>query len=159
MKCASFISLLLITLFLTSCLNPKEIRRMNRATKKLEKLTDKYPELLKKDTLEAEVNYIKPRTTFHFHYVDRPVPDTLYFEKDDAKVSVWKVGDTTFVKVVCDTVKITETVRIPIDRIQPKEYVEMPLNWWQELFIFLGKVFIAAIILLLFYVFTKNKFV
>jgi hypothetical protein len=158
MNYATKFSIFFLLMLLTSCFPPKEIRRMNRATRKLEKLTDKYPELLKRDTVEAEVNYIKGRTTLQFHYIDRPIPDTLYFEKEDAKVKVWKVGDTTFVNVICDTVRITDTVRIPVDRILPKEYVKMPLTWWQEMFIFLGKVFIALILILVLYVFTKNRF-
>lgn len=53
------IYLLILSLFLISCL-PKEIRQKNRCNRKLERLVEKCPQLLNKDTIHDTIHVIVP---------------------------------------------------------------------------------------------------
>jgi len=139
----------LSVLLLASCIPSKEIRRAKKFARKTERLKEKFPEFVRKDTVQAEVNYIKGKTTLPFRFVDKPIPyrDTLYFEKEDAKVWIWQDADTIRGTVICDTITITETVEIPCETLAPMEYEPMPLKWWQQASMFLGGLFLAVIAL------------
>lgn len=144
-KLLIFISILL----LSSCIPSKEIRRANRFARKTERLKEKFPEFVRKDTVQAEVNYLKPKTTLPIRFIPKNIPyrDTLYFEKADAKVWIWQDADTIKGLVICDTITITETVRIPCETLAPVRYEPIPLKWWQEVLMFLGGLFLAVIAL------------
>jgi hypothetical protein len=142
-KLLIFISVLL----LASCIPSKEIRRANKFARKTERLKEKFPEFVRKDTVEAEVNYLKPRTVLNTRFVPKDIPyrDTLFFQNKDAKKWVWMSGDTIHSLVICDTLTITETVRIPCETLAPIRYVDKELKWWQQVLMFLGGLFLALI--------------
>ncbi len=134
--------LFMVVVLLASCSTTKEIRRANRAAKKLEKLTIKYPELLQpdtiRDTVSAIVTNIRVDTAF-------AKVDTVYLEKDRLRVRVITERDTIRVTGEC----LGDTIYVPIetvvDRIQPVKYVTMPLKWWQITLMVLGGGFIVGI--------------
>lgn len=132
------------------------MRRANKAERKLNKLLDKYPELHKKDTVEAEVNYLKPKTEIKFTFT-KFEPDTMFIQNKDAKVYIWQRNDTIFGKVICDTIRITETVQIPIQTVQPTKYLPMPLKWHQKALMWMGGFSFLILIILLILRFIERK--
>lgn len=128
---------LCILVLISGCTGTKETRRSNRAARKLERLVEKFPELSRKDTAEAVVTYIKPRTTLA---VSIPLnsPDSMSWRSDDARLIRVVKNDSIFYTVICDTVRITQEVRIPYETIQPTKYLPLPLKWWQLALMWLG---------------------
>lgn len=141
------IVILIIVSILSSCALTKHERRLNRGSRKLERLTDRFPELLSKDTVRANVSYIKPRTTIEVRQATISIPDSFVWRNGDATLIRWVVGDSTFYTVICDTVEIMNEVKIPVDRIQPVRYLPMPYKWWQKAFFWIGVFTVLFLIL------------
>lgn len=157
-------SLMMVVLLLGSC-NTREIRRANRASKKLTELTQKYPELLVKDTVWATVTYEVEKkvidTVFQFDrdttYIGEvayvsvlPPPFLNYYEEgvsvqlkriDKGKDWIYKISATVEPKI------IEVPVEVPVEVIKPIEYKPMPLKTWQK---FIGVSGIILWIILLF---------
>jgi hypothetical protein len=66
------ISLIILSLFLISCL-PKELRQKKRCNKKLERLVEKCPQLLQKDTIRDTITIKVPELL---------IKDSLYVKVD-----------------------------------------------------------------------------
>lgn len=119
MRMKHILTITLISALLSSCALTKEERRMNRATKKLEKLVAKYPELKRTDTIRTivEVPRVSVDTILKFK------SDTIRIEKDNLKVEIVRLpGDTVYqVRAECDTVFVP--VEVPCDTIQPTKVV------------------------------------
>lgn len=128
---------ILIGFVVLGCLESKEIRRSNRASRKLEKVTKRFPELLIADTVRAEMDFAKPKTEL-FVSVSRNTPDSMSWKKGDATLIRVVSKDSTFYTVICDTVIVTNTIKIPVEKIQPVQYFKIPLTWWQKALMFLG---------------------
>lgn len=113
------LTITLIAAMISSCALTKEERRMNRATKKLEKLVAKYPELKRTDTIRTivEVPIVSVDTLLQFK------SDTIRVEKDNLKVEIVRLpGDTVYqVRAECDTMFVP--VQVPCDTIQPTKVV------------------------------------
>jgi len=115
------IIILIIIASITSC-NPfisKDLRRKNRANRKLERLTTKFPSLLSKDT--ASILYdtiiITPNTK-----VDTVLSydfDTITLFKDKLRLKLIKINDTLRVDAEClpDTIRINTIVKVPFNKI------------------------------------------
>lgn len=67
-----YIFLLILSLFFISCL-PKEIREKKRCNKKLERLVEKCPQLLQKDTIHDTIHVVVPELL---------IKDSLYVKVD-----------------------------------------------------------------------------
>lgn len=142
------IALILIIVFLSSCKLTKEQRRLQRGSRKIERIVDKFPELSVKDTVKATVNYLKPKTSFQIKYIDRTlIGDTIVWKKGDATLIRWRDADTIHYQVICDTVRITNEVEIPVDRIQPTKYVEVDIVWWKKALMWIGGSCIVLLII------------
>jgi len=109
--------ILLAALLLSGCKLTKEERRMNRATKKLEKLTAKYPELVRTDTIRdtLHTNRVHIDTTFVWQ------SDTVEVYRDNLRVRIVRLpGNSILIDAECDTVFVP--VQVPCDTIQPVRY-------------------------------------
>jgi hypothetical protein len=125
-----YLVLLLIPLFI-SCSLTKEERRMNRATKKLEKLTDKFPELLQPDTIIVPVELFTDRV--QIDTLMQITTDTVTIQKDNLTVRWLVRNDSIWVDAVCDTIFIYKEIKVPVQTIQPKIYEPSSKNnfpWW-----------------------------
>ena len=106
---------------ITSC-NPfisKDLRKKNRANKRLERLTTKFPSLLSKDT--ASILYDTIITTPHTK-VDTVLSynfDTVTLYKDKLRLKLIKINDTLIIDAEClpDTIKINTIVKVPFNKI------------------------------------------
>ena len=129
---------------LSSCGTNKEMRRANRASKKLDKLVARFPELMQQDTIRDTVLFTVPETRFDTVVLKA---DTIEVEKDRWRVRVITQRDSVYISGGCDTVTVHVPVEIPVDTIQPIKYKPMPLKWWQIALMCLGGFFVLQQIL------------
>jgi hypothetical protein len=113
----SLFYLLLVAILLSSCSLEKRIEnKFRRAERKIEKLTIKYPELLKKDTLRDTFKIFSNQIKHDTSFVSLP-GDTTYVYKDKLRIKYVRVGDTTYIEGECKGDTIIRTVEIPVDKI------------------------------------------
>lgn len=167
------IYLLILSLFLISCL-PKELRQKKRCNRKLERLVEKCPQLLQKDTIHDTIHVVVPEllikdslfvkvdtlqlleyvTKEQIRYVVRSISlDTTINHADYTLIFRLSNGlfshDITIKEKTID--KPIETI---IDVVKPIE-----LKWHEQLYIYFNrwlKWLIAAIFLYLLYRFLKS---
>jgi len=122
-----------LALLFCSCSLSKEERRMNRASKKLEKLVDKFPELQEKDTLIVPVQLHTERVVIDTLVL---VADTIILNRENLRVEIIRLGDSLLVYAACDTVFLSQEIRVPVDRIQPvKTVVKKQWTIWQTVIV------------------------
>lgn len=114
-----FLAVILISL---SCTLNKDARRKNRAAKKLEKLVDRFPELLIPDTIIDTIRIEIPEVR-----VDTVVlkSDTINLVKDRWRVQIVTRLDSVFITGGCDSIFVDRIVKVPYNAIQPVK-VEKP---------------------------------
>lgn len=140
--------LICITL-LNSCGSTKEMRRANRAERKLERLVQKFPELNRTDTIRDTLLFTVPKIEYDTLILRTDsvrITDTIRVSKDRWRTKIVFVGDTVKVSGGCDTVTVKIPYEVPCDTIQPTRFIAKPLKWWQVALMFLGAVFIGVIV-------------
>ena len=168
-----YIYLLILSLFLISCL-PKELRQKKRCNRKLERLVEKCPQLLQKDTIHDTIHVVVPEllikdslfvkvdtmqlleyvTKEQIRYVVRSISlDTTINHVDYTLIFRLSNGlfshDITIKEKTID--KPIETI---VDIVKPIE-----LKWYEQLYIYFNgwfKWLIALIFLYLLYRFLKS---
>jgi hypothetical protein len=145
------IIILIIIASITSC-NPfisKDLRKKNRANKRLERLTTKFPSLLSKDTASILYDTIiitpntKVDTVLSYNF------DTVTLYKDKLRLKLIKINDTLMIDAEClpDTIKINTIVKIPFNKIST-----IKLTLIEQITNTIGKWFWKIILLLAFLV-------
>ena len=164
----------MISVILISCGQTKEIRTYNRASKKLEKLVQKFPELKKVDSIPYETIVTIPPiyvdTTFGLEadtvYSDTGSvitilpPRTFTYEKDGVRVDLNRITDRLYnMSVIVNIPPVTLKDTILVDVIQPKEFVEVPIKGIKKFMLTSGWVIwilvLLAIVILALKVFGK----
>lgn len=92
------IYLLILSLFLISCL-PKEIREKKRCNKKLERLVEKCPQLLNKDTIHDTIHVVVPELL---------IKDSLFVKVDTFRLE--KLVPYAKIKEVLKHISIDTTI-------------------------------------------------
>ena len=120
-----FGALFFLVLILLSCdFDSRLIRKKKRAEKKIYKLTQKYPDLLKTDTIKKEVKVVvsevKTDTTFLASKAD-----TIYLDKERLHIKYVKVGDTIRLTGQCDADTIIKEVKVPYEKV----VIQKPSFW------------------------------
>ena len=117
----SLFYLFLILLICSSCSLEKRLEnKQRRAERKIEKLTIKYPQLLKRDTVKDTFNIITSSVKHDTSFIDT-TSDTTYIYKDKLRIKYIRVGDTTYIEGECKSDTIVQTIEIPIERIVVKK--------------------------------------
>lgn len=165
------ISILLIG-FLVSCGTPKELRRLKRGSKKMQKLVQKYPELLHNDTIRDTVSVFIPQikidtifslsvdTVYSSDSLTKTIfikpPLHLEYEKSNVKVQLDYVqGDYQIsVEVYPDTIEVpVETI---VEVIQPVKVVKADFSKWQRFKMTSGLIFwILLIVFVVLFILSK----
>lgn len=104
---------LALIILLVSC---SEARKFRRAEKKIYRLTQKYPDLLKKDTLHDTFSIVTPEIKYDTQFIDKP-GDTTYINNEKLEIKYVRIGDTTYIEGKCKSDTIIQTVEIPVERI------------------------------------------
>lgn len=108
---------LLILVILSSCSLEKRIEhRLRRAERKIEKLTIKYPSILKKDTLHDTIEVYTPLVQYDTSFIDTN-RDTIFINKDRLSIKYIRVGDTTFIQGECKSDTIIKTIKVPYEKV------------------------------------------
>ena len=167
------IYLIILSLFLISCL-PKEIRQKKRCNRKLERLVEKCPQLLNKDTIHDTIHVVVPEllirdslyvkvdtmqlleyvTKDHIRYVVRSISlDTTINHAD--YTLIFRLSNGLFSHDI--TIK-EKTIEKPIEKVvdvvNPIE-----LKWHEQLHVYFNswvKWLIALVFLYLLYRFLKS---
>ena len=127
------LTLIAITaILLSGCKLTKEERRMNRATKKLEKIVSKYPELERTDTIRYPVELVTERVKVDTMF--QLSTDTVTIEKDNLKVKWLVRNDTVWFDAMCDTIILRDTIIDYRETINPVKVIPSQkgkgLPWW-----------------------------
>lgn len=143
--------ILLTTLLFTSCsIEQRMENKLRRAERRIEKLTIKYPGLIKKDTLYDTIRVVSDGVKIDTSFVNVP-GDTMYLYKDKLRIKYVRVGDTTYIRGECKSDTIIQTIKIPFEKIvvreegiinQIKGYLKRYLFW--IILILLLTVFVKA---------------
>jgi len=135
------IIVLIISFSLLAC-NPfisKDLRKKNRANRKLAKVIKKYPELLNKDTTIVNFDTTIVTTDVKVDTVLSTNFDTLKIVRDKFHLKLIKTTDTLIIDGGClsDTIYIDKEILVPIDVVKPVQLTiaEQVLNglgrfWW-----------------------------
>lgn len=142
-----------LLLLLVSCSPSAKLRRAER---KIEKLTQKYPQLLEKDTLHDTVTFVTPEVRYDTQFVDVP-GDTTYINYDKIEIKYVRVGDTTFIKAKCKSDTITQVVEIPYEKIvvRKQTVIDQLIRYFKNSIIWVIILIVIAIALKLFWKFIK----
>ena len=111
----------LICLSLSSCsIESRTKRKIRRAERKIEKLTIKYPQLLKHDTIHEKIEIITPAVKLDtIHRVVHG--DTIYLDKDKLRIKYIIQNDTLLLSAECKSDTIIKEVSIPFQQIVVKK--------------------------------------
>lgn len=110
--------------------------KLRRAERKIEKLTIKYPQLIKKDTIIDTITSYIPEYKFDTTFVNNS-SDTIYIDNERLSIKYVRVGDTVYLDAKCKADTITNVVRVPYDRIviRKQTFIESVYKfiksiWW-----------------------------
>ena len=106
-----------LILVLSSCsLEHRMEKKFRKAERKIEKLTIRYPELLKKDTLHDTIKITtqKVQVDTIFNSTDG---DTVTLFKDRLRVQYVRQGDTVYLSGECQADTIYQTISLPVEQI------------------------------------------
>ena len=111
----------LICLSLSSCsIESRTKRKIRRAERKIEKLTIKYPQLLKHDTIHEKIEIITPAVKLDtIHRVVHG--DTVYLDKDKLRIKYIIQNDTILLSAECKSDTIIKEVSIPFQQVVVKK--------------------------------------
>lgn len=123
--------------------------KLRKAEKRIERLTKRFPELLKKDTITIRdttiLNSILTDSFFGINF------DTIFIENDRASVRLIRIKDTIYAQLEAKTDTITMEKIIYRDKIVIKQ-----LNWWQKNNWWLVPLIVILIILSLLRIFREQ---
>jgi len=106
-----------LLLVLSSCsLEHRMEKKFRRAERKIEKLTIRYPELLKKDTLHDTIKITTQKVEVDtiFNSTDS---DTVTLYKDKLRIQYVRQGDTVYISGECKSDTIYKTISVPVEQI------------------------------------------
>lgn len=170
------ITITLILLILTSCGSTKEMRRSNRAAKKLERLVEKFPELKRTDTIMTPVMiktpevsgtiiqpFLLPGEKEFITLPGKPIfvpgeidPFSIPFN-DNVINALFSYDGTDFLlDYTIKPMQVDTIVRTEVQTIQATEYERIPLAWWQITLMVAGAIFIVIFILAIIGIITKT---
>jgi len=141
-----------VLFFLSSCCTTR-ICKIERAEKKISKLTEKYPELLDKDTIILKdtitINDIIADTSF----IDTPTTDTIIITKDKLTIRYIKTDSIIYLEGNCEGDTIYITNEVPVETIVVRE-----LTWREKAKEYTYLLFAIAALLLVIRIFFKDFF-
>ena len=111
---ALLIGLLLV---LSSCsLEHRMEKKFRKAERKIEKLTIRYPQLLKKDTINDTIKITIPQVKVDTIFTPTD-GDTVTLYKDRLRVQYVRQGDTIYLSGECQSDTIYQVVSVPVEQI------------------------------------------
>ena len=106
--------LTIIACFLVSCIHST---KLERAERKIFKLTQKYPQLLKKDTVVYRDTLLSTEVRTDTSFIDKELTDTITITKDKLTIKYYKKDSLIYIEGKCEEDTIFIEKKIMIDRI------------------------------------------
>ena len=137
--------LIIIAAFLVSCSHSAKVRRAER---KIFKLTQKYPQLLKKDTVVYRDTLLNTEVRTDTSFIDKELTDTITITKDKLTIKYFKKDSLIYIEGKCEEDTIFIEKRIMIDKIVVRDMTTLMIikrlarRFWGWL-IFFGALFVA----------------
>jgi len=135
---SSFI-LIIIAAFLVSCSHNTKLRRAER---KIFKLTQKFPQLLKKDTVVYRDTLKTIEVSTDTSFIDRDLTDTITITKDKLTIKYYKKDSLIYIEGRCDEDTIYLERTIMIDKIVIRDMTTLTIikrlarRFWRWLIFF-----------------------
>jgi len=126
MKKLQLFSTLLMVAFLFSC-SPE--RKLKRANKKLVQIIQQYPLLVQSDTIFRHDTLIAAKTQHDTIFRSTITKDTVIIRENNLTVKYYNDGKTTYLKGVCDTIKIIREVPFIVNTVSPVKEVHV-MKWY-----------------------------
>ena len=130
-------------------------KKIRRAEKKIVRFTEKYPQLLKQDTIRDTIRVYVPKVYTDTAFV--PVEgDTVFIDKDRLSIRYVTRNDSVFIEGECKSDTIYKTIEIPVETIVVrKQTIVEQLTAWARSFWWI----IVLVALILFIVKVGWKFI
>jgi hypothetical protein len=143
----------IVLLITTSC---SEAKKFRRAEKKIYRLTQKYPDLLKKDTLHDTFSIVTPEVRYDTQFIDKP-GDTTYINSGKLEIKYVRVGDTTYIEGKCKSDTIIQVVEIPVERIviRKETIVDQVIRYFKSSIIWVIILLVLAFVVRILWKFIK----
>ena len=130
----SILIFLISMLTTSSCTTEKRIKRAN---KKIERLTERFPSLLVKDTIYDTFSIVTPSIKLDTAFISQP-GDTVYLTKDKLRIKYVLHNDTISIQGECISDTIIKTVKIPYEviRVEKESFIDQlqrtvkKFFWW-----------------------------
>ena len=142
-----------LIILLTSC---SEAKKLRRAEKKIYKLTQEFPQLLKKDTLHDTVSIVTSEVRHDTQFVSQP-GDTTYINNGKLEIKYVRIGDTTYIEGKCKSDTIIRTVEIPVEQIvvRKESIIDQIVKYFKRSIIWVIILLIIAIVIKIAWKFIK----
>lgn len=149
-KLKNKILFILVTILFVGCVVP---RNYSRAKEKVDRIVNKFPEILKNDTIVLNDTVFIPEVLIDT-LTELKENDTIFIEKERIKVRVVRMpGDTIEIKAECKTDTIVRTIAVPIYTVEEKHLIKkefLGLGLW-------AWILIAIIFVLLMYIIFRER--
>lgn len=144
MKKLQKIGILLLALILITSCSPEH--KLKRANRKLAKLIELNPQLVKSDTIYKKDTTIVYGVTRDTVFKNTITKDTIVIREKHLEIKYYNDGKNVYIKGKCDTVYIIKELPIAVNTVRPVKYTNK-LNWWQKTLIVIGGSAIVFIVL------------
>ncbi len=114
-----------IVVFFSSCCLSRSCK-VNRASRKIDKITSEYPELKIKDTLHVNHKVLVPEVVLDSAFLTEK-RDTLFIEKEKLSVKLIREFDTIKIDASCKADTIYSTIKVPYEKFM--QNYKVPLHY------------------------------
>jgi ribosomal protein L16 Arg81 hydroxylase len=109
--------LIALILVLSSCsLEHRMEKKFRRAERKIEKLTIRYPQLLKTDTINDTIQVTTEAIEVDTLFKAKD-DDTVTIFKDRLRIQYYRQNDTVYISGTCAADTIYKTISVPVEQI------------------------------------------
>jgi adenosylcobinamide amidohydrolase len=114
--------------------------------KRLSRLIRKYPQLVDSDTIKRLDTVIVNGTQHDTIFRSSITKDTVVIRENNLTVKYYNDGKTTYLKGVCDTIKIIREVPFIVNTVSPIKEVHV-MRWWDYIIYAIAGLAILFVIL------------
>lgn len=122
----ALLKIFIFSLFLTSC-SPEA--KLKRAQKQLYNLLKEHHELSRHDTIYKTISVLTPVAKHDTIFKTQITKDTIIIKDKQLTIKYYNDGKTTYLKGVCDTIRITKEVPTYITTISPAKEIHV-VKWY-----------------------------
>ncbi len=130
---------ILFVLLLSSCCISRDCK-VSKASRKIETLSFRYPELKVRDTVLINHEVVVPQVNYDSSFITQPI-DTIFIKKDKLRIKIVRQRDTILVNGTCKADTIYSTIKLPYEKVVVK-----PSKVWSNRCVFIVLILIFLIL-------------